>query len=52
MRIPTYDQLILAGESLMKWGFWFVVYGAIAMIIGLVIILIVNDIANKPVKLK
>ncbi|MBN7576036.1 MULTISPECIES: hypothetical protein [Clostridium] len=42
MKIPPHDQLILAGEVLVKWGFWMIVYGAITMCIGLAIIVILN----------
>lgn len=47
MSIPTLDQLIAAGEALITWGFWIIVYGVITMLIGLVIICIVAILNNK-----
>lgn len=42
MRIPTLDELRSAAEVLVTWGFWIIVYGAIAMLIGFIIIAICN----------
>lgn len=50
MSIPTLDQLIAAGEVLITWGLWIIAYGVITMLIGLVIIVVLNMIANKPIK--
>jgi hypothetical protein len=50
MGIPTLEQLILAAEVLVTWGFWIIVYGAITMLIGLVIIVVLNMIANNKIK--
>lgn len=49
MSIPTWDQLIAAGQALITWGFWIIVYGVITMLIGLVIIGSVAILNNKKV---
>ena len=50
MRVPTPEQWKPIGEALGTWGFWAIVYGAIAVCIGLAIIFIVTTMENKPVK--
>ena len=47
MSIPILDQLIAAGEALITWGFWIIVYGIITMCIGLIIIGIIAIFNNK-----
>jgi len=42
MSMPTPEQWRALGEVLIVWGFWAIVYGAIAMCIGFVIIAICN----------
>ncbi|WP_164468666.1 hypothetical protein [Clostridium botulinum] len=34
MNMPTLSELRAFGEVLIIWGFWFVVYGAMAITIG------------------
>jgi hypothetical protein len=48
MSIPTLEQLRVAGEVLITWGFWIIVYGTITMLIGLMIVVIIA-IYDKPV---
>lgn len=48
MRIPTPDELIAAGDVLITWGFWIIVYGVVTMLIGLMIIVIIA-ICDKPI---
>ena len=47
MNIPTPEQWRALGEVLVIWGFWAIVYGAIAMSIGLIIILFLSGQMNK-----
>jgi len=47
MSIPTWDQLIAAGEALITWGFRIIVSGVITILIGLVIIVAVAILSNK-----
>ncbi|EES47831.1 hypothetical protein NE172_02200 [Clostridium botulinum] len=42
MNMPTIEELRTFGEVLITWGFWFIVYGAIAIIIGLTIVTMCN----------
>lgn len=50
MSMPTPEEWIKFGEVMITWGFWAIVYGAITMCIGLVIILIVHVLENKQAK--
>lgn len=50
MRIPTPDELKAAGEVLVTWGFWIIVYGAITMCIGLAIIVILEILNKQNIK--
>lgn len=47
MSMPTPEQWIKFTEVLITWGFWAIVYGAITIIIGLIIILFLNGQFNK-----
>lgn len=47
MRIPTLDQLEVAGEVLITWVFWIIVYVLVAMLIGSIIIGIIAIYNNK-----
>lgn len=38
MSIPTLEQLRAAAEVFIQWGFGFIVFGAITMLIGFVIL--------------
>jgi len=49
MSMPTLEELRAAGEVLVTWGFWVIVYGVITMCIGLVIIGAVAILNNKKV---
>ncbi|AGX43931.1 hypothetical protein [Clostridium saccharobutylicum] len=42
----TLEQWIEIAEVLITWGFWFIIYGAIAMSLGFGILAIVN----KPIR--
>jgi hypothetical protein len=46
--IPTLEELQAAGEVLVTWGFWIIVYGAVTMLIGLIIIGIIAILNDKP----
>lgn len=50
MRIPALDELKAAGEVLITWGFWIMIYGAITMCIGLAIIIIVEILYKQSIK--
>lgn len=50
MRIPMPNELKAIGEVLVTWGFWIIVYGAITMFVGLVIITIVEMFNKQSVK--
>ena len=38
MSMPTVDELRAAAEVFIQWGFGFIVFGVIAMLIGFVIL--------------
>ncbi len=38
------EQLIEFAKVLIEWGFWFIVYGAVAMCIGFIIMFLVVNI--------
>lgn len=42
MKIPTPEQWRALGEVFIVWGFWAIVYGAIAICIGFGIIVLCN----------
>lgn len=50
MSMPTLDELRTAGEVLITWGFWAIVYGVITMCIGLGIIVLCNKQIIKILK--
>ncbi|WP_205455988.1 hypothetical protein [Clostridium botulinum] len=50
MNMPTIEELRAFGEVLIIWGFWFVVYGAIAIAIGCGILTICNKQIIKFIK--
>ena len=50
MSMPTLDQLIAAGEALITWGFWIIVYGLVTMLIGILIIGAIDIYNSKSVK--
>lgn len=48
MSIPSWDNLIAAGEELLKWGIGVAIYLIITISVGLIILAAIS-IYNKPV---